>query len=58
MDVVNLSLSRHYDGFILIGLCWLYGRSEFPPPPPLSLSTYSTDGQSESRDSLLVLVPH
>ena len=25
---------RHDDGFVLIGLCWLYGRSEFPPPPP------------------------
>ncbi len=25
---------RHYDRFVLIGLCWLYGRSEFPPPPP------------------------
>ncbi len=24
----------HYDRFVLIGLCWLYGRSEFPPPPP------------------------
>ncbi len=23
---------RHYDRFVLIGLCWLYGRSEFPPP--------------------------
>ncbi len=25
---------RHYDRFVLIGLCWLYGRSESPPPPP------------------------
>ncbi len=25
---------RHYDRFVLIGLCWLYGRSEFPPPQP------------------------
>ncbi len=24
---------RHYDRLVLIGLCWLYGRSEFPPPP-------------------------
>ncbi len=24
---------RRYDRFVLIGLCWLYGRSEFPPPP-------------------------
>ena len=23
-----------HDRFVLIGLCWLYGRSEFPPPPP------------------------
>ncbi len=23
---------RHYDRFVLIGLCWLYGRGEFPPP--------------------------
>ena len=22
---------RHDDRFVLIGLCWLYGRSEFPP---------------------------
>ncbi len=28
---------RHYDRFVLIGLCWLYGRSEFPPPPPKKL---------------------
>ena len=25
---------RHDDRFVLIGLCWLYGRSEYPPPPP------------------------
>ncbi len=25
---------RHYDRFVLVGLCWLYGRSEFPPPLP------------------------
>ncbi len=25
---------RQHDRFVLIGLCWLYGRSEFPPPPP------------------------
>ncbi len=34
MDVVNLSLSlsvrpRQHDRFVLIGLCWLYGHSEF-----------------------------
>ncbi len=23
---------RQHDRFALIGLCWLYGRSEFPPP--------------------------
>ncbi len=23
---------RQHDRFVLIGLCWLYGRSEFPPP--------------------------
>ncbi len=27
------TLSWH-DRFALIGLCWLYGRSDFPPPPP------------------------
>ena len=26
---------RQHDRFVLIGLCWLYGRSEFPPRPPL-----------------------
>ncbi len=26
---------RHYDRFVLIGLCWLHGRSEFPPPHDL-----------------------
>ncbi len=32
--VLALSMRpRHYDRFVLIGLCWLYGRSEFPPPP-------------------------
>ena len=33
---------RRYDRFVLIGLCWLYGRSEFPPPPllPDFLYTY------------------
>ncbi len=25
---------RQHDRFVLIGLCWLYGRSEFPPSPP------------------------
>ncbi len=25
---------RQHEKFALIGLCWLYGRSEFPPPPP------------------------
>ncbi len=25
--------ARQHDRFVLIGLCWLYGRSEFPPPP-------------------------
>ncbi len=29
---LNLHESCH-DRFVLIGLCWLYGRSEFPPPP-------------------------
>ncbi len=24
---------RQHDRFVLIGLCWLYGRSDFPPPP-------------------------
>ncbi len=24
---------RQHDRFVLIGLCWLYGRSEFPPLP-------------------------
>ncbi len=27
-------MPSHYDRLVLIGLCWLYGRSEFPPPPP------------------------
>ncbi len=26
---------RQHDRIVLIGLCWLYGRSEFSPPPPL-----------------------
>ena len=30
--------SRQHDRFVLIGLCWLYGRSELPPPPPRTLS--------------------
>ncbi len=32
---------RHYDRFVLIGLCWLYGRSEFPPPPPPPLHLFA-----------------
>ena len=28
---------RQHDRFVLLGLCWLYGRSEFPPPPPPAL---------------------
>ncbi len=31
---------RHYDRFVLIGLCWLYGRSEFPPPPPADCNVF------------------
>ncbi len=31
LAIVN---EAHHDRFVLIGLCWLYGRSEFPPPPP------------------------
>ncbi len=23
-----------HDRFVLISLCWLYGRGELPPPPP------------------------
>ncbi len=30
LDIDFISLYR----FVLIGLCWLYGRSEFPPAPP------------------------
>ncbi len=26
---------RQHDRFVLIGLCWLYGRSDFSPPPPV-----------------------
>ncbi len=29
---------RHYDRFVLIGLCWRCGRSEFSPPPPPELT--------------------
>ncbi len=35
---------RHYDRFVLIGLCWLYGRSEFPPPPPFFPESLSVKG--------------
>ncbi len=34
---------QQHDGFVLIGLCWLYGRNEVPPPPPLH------DGNSNRR---------
>ncbi len=27
--------SRQHDRFVLVGVCWLYGSSESPPPPPL-----------------------
>ncbi len=33
--LLNLpGLPLELDRFVLIGLCWLYGRSEFSPPPP------------------------
>ncbi len=46
---------RHYDRFVLIGLCWLYGRSEFPPPPPLmtNLEECSSDNVVAPQRSLL-----
>ncbi len=28
---------RHHDRIVLIGLCWLNGHSEFPPPPLVNL---------------------
>ena len=31
---------RQHDRFVLIGLCWLYGRSDLPPhPPPPTVSS-------------------
>ncbi len=30
---------RQHDRFVLIGLCWLYGRTEFPPPPYKATNT-------------------
>ena len=43
--------------FILMGLCWLYGRSESPPPPPqedqenscmlLTKPVWPVEGQAE-----------
>ncbi len=35
---------RKHDRFVLIGLCWLYGRSEFPPPPPPPQQLPSSSG--------------
>ncbi len=32
---------RRYERFVLIGLCWLYGRSEFPLPPAPMLAIAS-----------------
>ncbi len=31
---VSFARPRQHDRFVLVGLCWLYGRSELPPPPP------------------------
>ncbi len=36
---------RHPAKFVLIGLCWLYGRSETPtPPPPPPSAGHHTSG--------------
>ncbi len=51
---------RHYDRFVLIGLCWLYGRSEFPPPPPPPPPVrirISTEGRKCAMPALQLQVP-
>ncbi len=48
----------HYDRFVLIGLCWLYGHSEFPPPlyifviatSPLHSAAWSTQSGNVFRN--------
>ncbi len=41
---------RHYDRFVLIGLCWLYGRSEVPPPLSGSFVTLRTKASIHVND--------
>ncbi len=42
---------RHYDRFVLIGLCWLYGRSEFPPPSQLLHLILATGDSGDAAKS-------
>ncbi len=28
----SMEVDQYHDRFVLISLCWLYGRNEFPPP--------------------------
>ncbi len=39
---------RQHDRFVLIGLCWLYGRNEIPPPQSLPLKMNPVPGKSFS----------
>ncbi len=55
---------RHHDRFDLIGLCWLYGRSELPPPMKGKSVTYQSltnfgcrTNANRNSNKLLVLGP-
>ncbi len=45
---------RQHDRFVLIGLCWLYGRSEFPPPRPWSGGSNPASLSAQSDSNQLV----
>ena len=45
--------SRHHDRFVLIGLCWLYGRNEFPPPSRRSMYWHVGPSSKAARDSCI-----
>ena len=60
LAIVNDSHDSHDDRFVLIGLCWMYGRSEFPPPTPRHLrrSTFCTPRAVGDERHCLFDCPH
>ncbi len=55
--IQSRSLRRH-DRFVVIGLCWLYGSSEFPPPPAPSDVTAGPVGAACNSSALSRLHQH